>query len=78
MKGIKFLLAAMFGAALIVGCADGSSVSLDPAAQKATIDSLVQAHSQELRDSFDKACADRLETEATAKADSIFKAGEGK
>jgi len=67
------LLFTMLGCGLFLlwGCSD-TGVTMDPTKKKATIDSLVQVHSQYLRDSIDHACAYRLRSEVIAKSDSIM------
>ena len=54
-------------------CTNTSGVSLDPAERDAMVDSIVQLKSVELKDSVDKACQMRMETDLTTAVDSIIK-----
>ena len=72
-KIMLFMVAVVSMATVIQGCSD-TGVSMDPARQKAMVDSLVQVATEELQDSVSAACETRLETEVKVKADSIFRA----
>ncbi len=72
-KFMLFMVTILSVVTIMQGCSD-TGVSMDPARQKAVVDSLVQVSTEELKDSIATACEQRLENEVKAKADSIFKA----
>ena len=51
-----------------------SGVAIDPAQQRAKVDSIVSANVKVIQDSVNTACSQRLAQEVPAKADSIVKA----
>lgn len=51
-----------------------SGVTIDPAQQRAKVDSIVGANIKVVQDSINAACSQRMAQEVPAKADSIVKA----
>ncbi len=76
MKNLSSLIAVllMTTALCVIGCSN-AEMSLDPAMEKAKIDSLFQVQGEALKDSISQACETRLDAEVAAKADSIMNAG---
>lgn len=74
MKNVKIWLSTIFcGLVLLTACSSDSGVSIDPAQQKATVDSLIQVKSESVKDSINRACEERIAKGALVKAKALVK-----
>jgi len=74
MQSIKSFIVVIFSVIMLSSCGGNSGLTLDPAMEKATIDSLITARTELLRDSVARVCEARLQSEVPAKVDSILQA----
>ena len=74
MQSIKSFIVIIFSIIMLSSCGGNSGLTLDPAMEKATIDSLITARTELLRDSVARVCEARLQSEVPTKVDSIIQA----
>ncbi len=74
MQSIKSFMVISISIFMLSSCGGNSGLTLDPAMEKATIDSLITARTELLRDSVARVCEARLQSEVPAKVDSILQA----
>jgi hypothetical protein len=75
IKQMKYLsLASAFCLVALMSACQQSGVAIDPAQQRAKVDSIVSANVKVIQDSVNTACSQRMAQEVPAKVDSIVKA----
>ncbi len=72
MKKAKSFVLAISGILLLFAACTDSGLSVDPAKQKAIIDSTFAARSVVLKDSISQVCEERMKIEVAARADSTI------